>query len=164
MVHHRAVGDEGQRVGKVAVHKLVRVRPEEALRVQPAEKLHAHRVHLARFQGRRGVFRRDALAVHPVGKGVARLVGDHLHVALRAVEVGKDERDLVLQDVGAETAAHLALGGKHVKQSSVQHRAEKLAGFGRKRVVKRPALRQDVVRRAHGARVAAPEAQRGVRE
>ena len=164
VVDHRAVGDEGQRARQMAVHELLCVGTEKAIRVPPAEELHAHRVHFAGFRRRSRIFRRDPLAVHPVGKGMARLVGDDFDVALCPVEVREDERTLIQHEIGLISAAFLALGGENVHQFLVQHRAEELAGFRRQFVVELLALFQDVLRRSDGLRVAAAEAEGRVRE
>ena len=164
VVDHRAVRDERQRGGQVAVFELVRVGAEEALGVFPAEEFHAHRMDLARFLARVLIRHRDALAVYPVGKGVTRLVRDDLDVALGAVEVGEDERTLIHRQRVAVAAALLALGGEHVHQLLVEHRAEEFACLGGKRVVEFFALLENVLRRADGTRVAAAELQRAVRK
>ncbi len=164
VVHHGAVGDEGDGVGQVAVAELALVRAEEAGGVHPAEELHAHGVDLAGLHAGPGVLSRDALAVHPVGEGVACLVGNHLHVTLGAVEVGEDEGRLVIGDAGAVAAGLLALGGQDVQQLAIQHVAEELAGLRGQLVVELPALGQDVVSRAHRTGVAAAELQRRVGE
>src|SRR5699024_3360733 len=117
-------GDEGQRRGQVAVAELGRVLAKEALGPRPGKELHTHRVDFAGFHGGPGVLHRHAVAVGPGGKGVAGLVGDDLHVALGAVEVGKDEGDVVVGEGGAVAAAGLTGGGKHVQQPAVQHGVE----------------------------------------
>ncbi len=89
VIHHRAVGDEGQRTRQMAVAELAGVRTEEALGPGPGEELHRHGVDLAGFHTVPDVGVRDAVAVHVGSKGVACLVGHDLDVMLRAVEVGK---------------------------------------------------------------------------
>ena len=86
-------------------------------------------------------------------------MGDHLHVPLGAVEVGKDEGHLVVHDPGAVAAPGLALGSQHVHQIVVQHGLEKLAGLRGQLVVELFALGDDIVRRALGPGVAGAEFQ-----
>ena len=160
VVHRRAVGDEGQRPGQVAVAELGRVGAEEAFGPGPGEELHRHRVALAGFHRGPGVLHRHAVAVHPGGKGVARLVGDDLDVALGAIEVGKDEGHVVIGEGGAVAAARLAGGGQHVEQLAVHHGAEEGAGLGGEFVVEFLPHGQNVIGAAHRARVAGAEHQR----
>ena len=106
----------------------------------------------------------DPVTVEIAGKGVARLMGDDLHISLGPVEIGKYKGDVVIGDGGAVASAGLPLGGKDVHQFVFQHGAKELTGLRRKLIVKLLSLGQDVVRRADRARVAAAEVQRGVRE
>ena len=159
VIHQGAVGDEGQRPGQVAVQVFFRVRAEKALRPGPGHKLHGHGVDLAGLHAGPDVAARDPVPVHPAGEGVARLVGDHLHVPLGAVEVGENEGHLVVHDPGAVAAPGLALGSQHVHQIVVQHGLEKLAGLRGQLVVELFALGDDIVRRALGPGVAGTEFQ-----
>ena len=162
VVHHRAVRQEGQRAGEVAVEELARVRTEKAVRPRLREKLHAHRVDLAGLHAGPDIFQRHAVAVGPAGEGVARLVGDDLDVVLGAVEVCEDEGDLIVHDRGAVAAAGFALRGEHVHQAVAQHLAEEHRRLRAELAVELHALCQNVVRRARRTRVSAAELQRGV--
>ncbi len=95
---------------------------------------------------------------------MAGLMGDHLHIVLRAVEVGKDEGHFIVAQTGAVAAGPLALGAQHVQQLVVQHGAEELLRLRRQFAVELHALGQDVVRRAHRPGIAGAELQRRVRE
>ena len=117
---------------------------------------------LAGFHAGPDIIDRDALAVRPGFKGVARLVRHDLYVVLRSVKVGKDERYLIVHDTGAVAAGLLALGGKHVEQLAVEHGPEKLLRFGRKLAVEFHALGQDLIAGPHGTRVAGAEFKRVV--
>ena len=90
---------------------------------------------------------------------MARLVGDHLHIVLGAVEVGKDEGDLIVRDTGAVAAGALALGGEDIQQLPVQHGPEELLRLGRELAVELHALGQDLIRGAHGPGIAGAELQ-----
>ena len=60
---------------------------------------------------------------------MTRFMRDHLNVMLGAVEVGKNERYLIIPQAGAVAARRLAGGGKHVQQLIVQHGVKEDAGF-----------------------------------
>ena len=79
-----------------------------------------------------------------------------------AVEVRKNERDVVIKDARAVAAAHLALGGEHIQELALEHHAEEPAGLGAERVVKALARLENVVRAALRAGVAGAEHQRVV--
>ena len=164
VIHHGAVGDEGQCACQMAVQELAGVGAKEALRPRPCEELHAHGVYLAALQRRPDVAAGDALAVGPVGKGVTGLVGHHLHVMLGAVEVGEDKGYLIVAQAGAVAACLLALGAQHVQQLVVQHGAEEHLRLGGQLAVELHALCQNIVGRTHGAGVAGAELQRQIRE
>ena len=89
---------------------------------------------------------------------------DHLHIVLRAVEVGEDEGHFIVAQAGAVSAGALTLGAQHVQQLVVQHGAEELLCLRRQLAVELHALGQDVVRRTHRPWVAGAELQRRVRE
>ena len=164
VIHHGAVGNEGQGGSQVAVKELAGIRAEEALGPGPGEELHAHGVDLAGLHAGPDALQRDALAVEPALEGVARLVGDHLHVVLGAVEVCEDKGDLIVRDAGAVAAGALALGGEDIQQLPVQHGPEELLRLGGELAVELHALGQDLIRGAHGPGIAGAELQRVVRE
>ena len=163
MVDQRAVRDKLQRTRQVAVVELARILAEEALFPRPREEFHGHGVHFAGFHGRPVVFAGDAVAVRPHFERVTRLVRDHFHVALRAVEVREDERALVIGQFRAVAAARLALGGEHVQQLVFHHGLEEDLGLGRQFGIELQAVRQDLFGRAERSGIAAAEAQRAVR-
>ena len=162
VVDHRAVGNERQRAGEVAVEELLRVGTEKAVRPRLCEELHGHRVDLAGLHARPDIVDGDALAVRPGLEGVTGLVRHDLDVVLRAVEVGEDERHLIVHDARAVAARLLALGREHVEQLVAQHRFEEFLRLGRKFAVELHALGEDVVRRARGAGIAGTEFERVV--
>ena len=162
MVDHRAVGDEGQRAGEVAVEELLGVGAEEAVRPRLCKELHGHRVHLAGLKARPDVVHGDALAVRPRFKGVTGFVRHDLNVVLRAVEVGEDEGNFIVHDARAVAACLLALGGEHVEQLIVEHGLEEFLRLGGELAVELHALGEDLIRRADGAGVAGAELERVV--
>ena len=128
MVHHGAVGDEGQGAHQVAVPEFPGIVPEEALRPGPCEEFHGHGVDFAAFQAGPNGRGRDPLPVGKAGESVAGLVGHHFHVVGSAVEVGEDEGNLVVQNAGAVAAAGLAgLALHHRADSGGNLRAGRLA-------------------------------------
>lgn len=135
VIDHRAVGNEGQRPGQMAVAELAGILSKEAVRPRPREELHRHRVDLAGLHAGPYIGVRDAVAVHIGGKGMAGLMGHNLHIVLGAVEVGKDEGHLIIAQTGAVAAARLAGGGQHIHQLIVQHFVEELAGLGGKLLI-----------------------------
>ena len=163
VVHHRAVGDEGQRAGQVRVAELARVRAEEILRPGPGKELHGHGVDLAGLKRGPLALARDNEAAGEVGEGVAGLVRDDLDVVRGAVEVGEDEGAVVAAEGGAVAAAGLALAGEDVQQLVVVHEVDELRRLGAELVVEAAPGGEDVVRRALGLRVAAAELQGVVR-
>ena len=162
VVDHRAVGNERQRAGEVAVEELFRVVTEKAVRPRLCEELHGHRVDLAGLHARPDVVDGDALAVRPGLEGVTGLVRHDLDVMLRAVEVGEDEGNLIVHDARAVAARLLALGREHVEQLVAQHRFEELLRLGRELAVELHALGENVIRRARGAGIAGAEFERVV--
>ena len=61
-------------------------------------------MHLAGLQARPDIRLRDTVAVEPGGEGVASLMRHDLDVVLRAVEIGEDERHMVVAQAGAVAA------------------------------------------------------------
>ena len=163
VVHHRAVGDKGQRAGEMGIQELARVGAEEALRPRPREKLHGHRVHLAGLHRRplAGGGHDEASGI--VGEGVAGLMRDDLHIAGGAVEVGENERRAVVRQARAVAAAGLALAREHVEKSAVEHEVDELRRFRRELVIEFSALRENVLGAALRPCVAGAELERGVR-
>ena len=162
MIDHRAVGNERERSGEMAVKILARILAEEALRPGPRHELHRHGVDLARFHAR--LIHGDAPCVEICLKGVSRLVRDDLYIVLRAVEVGEDERNIVVGNGRAVAARRLALGGEDVEQFALSHHAEERARLRRKLVIKLLPVGKDVFGVAAGARVAAAERERRIRK
>ena len=109
MVYHGAVGDERQRAGQMAVAELARVAAEKALSPGPGEEFHGHGMYLARLHAGPDIAAGNSVTVRPRFKRVSRLVSHDLNIALRAVEVCKYKRNLVVKDAGAVAAALLAL-------------------------------------------------------
>ena len=114
-------------------------------------------MHLTGLHGGPHIVHGDAVAVHPAGEGVTRLVGDHLHVALGAVEVGEDEGHLVVGDAGAVAAARLALGGEDVQKLLCPHGAEEFRGLRGQLIVELIALLENILGGARGAGVTRAE-------
>ena len=144
LVHHGAVRNEGQGAGQVAVMEFPGILAEESLRPGPGHELHGHGVDLAGLQAGPDRGQGDPVPVQVGGKGVARLVGDHLHIPLGAVEVGKDEGNAIVRQAGAVAAALFALGGQHIQQLSLQHGAEEGAGLRGQFVIELAALLQEL--------------------
>ena len=94
----------------MAVKELSCITAEEVLSVSPREELHGHRVNLAAFHARPCALHGTPCTVHPVGKGVTRLMSNRFNVRIRAVEVRKYKRNLIVVKGGAVTAALLTLG------------------------------------------------------
>ena len=159
VIHHCAVGDEGQRTRQMAVAEFAGIRAEEAIGPRPGEELHRHRVDLAGLHAGPDVGVRDSVTVHVGGKGVAGLVGHDLDVVLGAVEVGKNKRHFVIAQARAVATARLAGGGQHVHELVVQHFVEEHAGLGGKLLIELFALLEDGVGVARRAGVAAAEHQ-----
>ena len=72
----------------------------------------------------------DLLPGYIVGEGVARLVGEHVHIPGGAVEVGEDEGVAVVRQAGAVAAGGFALFGQHVEQLVFEHEVDKGSGLG----------------------------------
>ena len=164
MVHHRSVGNKGQRRGQVAVQELPGVGPEEVLRPRPGHELHGHGVDFTGFHAGPHIAHGNPVPVHVSRERVSGLMGHHFHVALGSVEVGKDEGHTVIHQAGAVAAAFLTLGGKHVHQLSFQHHVEELAGLRGKLIIELFAGGQDIVGRSFGPGIAGAEFQRVVRK
>ena len=91
------------------------------------------------------VLHRDAVAVDVGRKGVARLVGDHLHIALGAVEVGEDEGHARSRGCWCSSRRRSLPSVDSTSSSSPSSIvSEELAGLGGELVVELPALRQDL--------------------
>ncbi len=159
MIYHGTIRNERQRIGQVGVVELTGIRTEEALRPFPGKEFHGHGMYLARLQRRPHRCQRHTVSVHPCRKSMSCLVGHHLHVMLRSVEVCEDKRHLVIGNAGAEAAACLAFRRKNIQQLPVQHHAEELAGLRTQFVIELPALRQNIVRRPYRSRIAGTECQ-----
>ena len=105
-------------------------------------------------------------AVHPGGpvggEGVARLVGEHVHVPAGAHEVGEDEGGLVVGQLRAVAAGGLALPAEHVQQLAVVEEVNELLRLGAELVVHLLAGGQDVVGGALGLGVAVGEQEKVV--
>ena len=158
LVHHAAVGDEGE--GLLAVGDLILAGggAEEQVVEGAGEELHAHGVALAGLHGGAHELGNDAL-LHgaPAGKGVARLVGQHVHVAGGAVEVGENEGGMVVVNLGAVAAGGLAVLAEHVQQLIFIHVVDEGGGLGAQIVVHLQTGGQDVVGAALGDGVAVGE-------
>ena len=130
-VHHRAVGQEVQ--GVFCVCKLIarRLVPKEQVVEICREELHAHGMDFAALHAGLAQDGGDVFALgHIIGKGMAGLVRQHIHIARRAVEIGKDERQLVIRQAGAVAAGRLARFCQHVEQLVFKHLVNKGAGLG----------------------------------
>ena len=160
LVHHAAVGDEDEGVLAVADLVLPGQGAEELLMPGGGEELHGHGVDLAGLDGGAHHAAQVALAHGPeAGEGVARLVGQHVHVAAGAVEVGEDEGGLVGGELRAVAAGGLALLAQDVQQLVVPEEVGKLRRLRAQLPVHLPAGGQDLVGGALGVRVAVGEQQ-----
>ncbi len=145
LVDQGAVGDEVQRGLKLVAVELLGVFPEEQGVPGAGEQLHRHGVRLRGVHGRGAqLLQRDAAEREVACERVARLVGQDLHVAGRAVEVGEDERRAVVRKVRAVSAAGLALFAVEVEQLVLKHKVEELARDGVHLAVHPPGLRDQL--------------------
>lgn len=129
-VHHRAVGQEAERIERVLEAVALRVARlgEESVEIRPGEKLHAHRVRFGGLHAAAAELQREAVVRDQVGvERVAGLVRHDVHVAGRAVEVCEDERLPELRKLRAVAAAPLVRAGLDVKGFVFAHHAEKCA-------------------------------------
>ena len=134
------------------------LRAEEILVIVLRQEFHRHRMALAGLH--RGVHERHriVLAHDAVGvEGVAGLMRQHVHVAGGAVEIGEDERHLVLRQIGAVAAGGLAGLGEHVEQFHVEHGVDELRRFGAQLMIHPLSGGEDLLRRALGLRVSVGE-------
>ena len=123
-VHHRAVGQEAERIKRVLEAVALRVARlrEEGVEIRPGEKLHAHRVRFGGFHAAAAEFQREAVVRDQIGvERVAGLVRHDVHIAGRAVEVCEDERLPELQKLRAVAAAPFVRAGLHVKGFAFAH-------------------------------------------
>ena len=162
VIDHRAVGDERERFGEMAVKILAGILAEEALRPRPRHELHGHGMDFARFHAR--IVHRDAPCVEICLECVAGLVCHDLNIVLRAVEIGKDERDVIIGNRAAITAGGLALGGENIEQLALSHHTEERARLRRELIIEFLAVGENVLGVAAGTRVAAAEGERRVRK
>ena len=129
-IHKAAVGQEGQTVLRVIQLILGGVRPEKQVVPGAGEKLHAHAVNLAALHAGAGQLAGQVVFHGHVGlEGVARLVGEHVHIARSAVEVGEHERAVAGNGL-AVAALGLARTGQHVKGLPLEHIVDEAGGFG----------------------------------
>ena len=129
-VHHRAVGQEAERIERVLEAVALRVARlrEEGVEIRPGEKLHAHRVRLGGLHAAAAELEREAIVRDQVGvERVAGLVRHDVHVAGRAVEVCEDERLPEFRELRAVAAAPLVRAGLDVEGLVFAHHAEKRA-------------------------------------
>ena len=119
LIHGAAVGQKAEGTGHVAEVVLLGIRPEEALHPGVGEELHTHGVDLGRIEGGPGVFHGPLAPAGVHLEGMAELVGQHVDVVARPVEVGKDVGGLVLVDEGAVAAGGLAVLGLQVHEFGV---------------------------------------------
>ena len=110
--------------------ELVRLIAEEPLGIGIGELLHRHGVDLGDV-GRLAVVIRDGLAAHGhiAGKGVAKLVGQHLHIKDRVVEAGEDKGSLQAGQARHVTGGCLARLVLQIHQLVVDHEINELAGL-----------------------------------
>ena len=130
LVHRHAEGHEGQRLLQMGEAELVGLIAEEPLGVRIGELLHGHGVDL-RDVGGLAVIVRNGLAAHGhiARKGVAQLVGQHLHVEDRVVEAGEHEGRLQAGQAGHVARGRLARLVLQVHQLMVDHEVDKFAGL-----------------------------------
>ena len=141
VIHDGAVRQERQ--GIQQVHELVAdgILAKEALHIGPGKELHAHGVGLGGLHAAHAQLHHEAIFCRlVVGKGVAGLVGHHVHIPGGAVEIGQDEGLMIGREAGAVPAAPLVLPGLHVEGLGLQHEVDELPcllahavvhGFGR---------------------------------
>ena len=129
-VHHSAVGDEVQAVFQLVGAELLRLFSKEALVPGAGKQLHGHGVDFRALHGGGGVFQIPQVPGPIGGKGVAGLVGQHLHVVYGAVKVGEDKGALIAGQLRAVTAAGLALFALQIEELVLHHKIEELPGLG----------------------------------
>ena len=129
-VHGHAEGHKGQRLLQVGEAELVRLIAEEPLGIGIGKLLHGHGVNFGNV-GRLAVVVRDGLAAHGhiAGKGVAKLVGQHLHIKDRVVEAGEDKGGLQAGQARHVTGGCLARLVLQIHQLMVDHEIDELAGL-----------------------------------
>ena len=130
LVHGHAEGHEGQRLLQVGEAELVRLIAEEPLGIGIGKLLHGHGVNFGNV-GRFAVIVRDGLAAHGhiACKGVAKLVGQHLHIKDRVVEAGEDKGGLQAGQARHVTGGCLARLVLQIHQLMVDHEIDELAGL-----------------------------------
>ena len=137
LVHGAAVGKEHKAVLGVEQGVLLGIFAEQQVVPRRGEELHGHGVDLGAFHGRAfqiGGHIGVALG-HIALKGMAALMGQHVHIAGGIVPVGKDEGSLVAGQAGHVTAGHLAGTAFHIEQLVVLHKVDELGGLGAQLVV-----------------------------
>ena len=129
-VHHGPVGQEGE--GLQCVHEAVVARfiTEELFHVRPGKEFHAHGVGFGRLHAAAAQLQGKAIVSNEIGvEGVARLVGDDIHISGSAVEVGENEGLLKFRKFRAVAAAPFIFAAVHIKGVVFQHHVDKLRSF-----------------------------------
>ena len=137
LVHFASVSKEHKTVLSVEQGVFVGIPAEEQMMPRCSQELHGHGVdlgalHAGAFQigGHFGI-----TLGHIALKGVAALVGQHVHIAGGVVPVGKNEGGLVAGQAGHIAAGHLAGAALHIEQLVVLHKVDELGGFRAKLMV-----------------------------
>ena len=137
LVHDAAIGQEEEAVLGVEQGVFLSVLAKEQMVPGSRQELHGHGMDL-------GALHAGALEVcgdlgvtlgHIALKGVAALVGQHVHVSRGVVPVGKDKGGLVGGQAGHIAAGHLAGAALHVEQLIVLHEVNEFCGLGAQLVV-----------------------------
>ena len=130
LIHADHIRDLHESVREVLFPVLLRAVPEEFLHPGVSPEFHAHRVDLRDLTC--GVAElRDLLEFCrcETGKRMARLVGQDIHIGVRAVEVGEDERCMVERKCRAVSARALSMFRLQVEEIMFDHEIEKLSAL-----------------------------------
>ncbi len=127
---------------------------EEQLHPGLRKKFHRHRVRLGRLHRDIRVLA-DRIVRHQITlEGMPALMGDHIHVAAGAVEIGEDERRPVIRQIGHIAACLLGFPAEHIEQLVLAHKVHERSGLRRERAVHLPSGSQNLLRRADRSRIA----------
>ena len=129
-VHLAAIGQEIQSSRKMVRFGAVSLVAIEFLQPGPAKEFHGHGMNFAALQRGRGALPQlSGFRGQVAGEGVAALMGENFHVVRSAVEIGEDKGRLVIGQIRAIAAGHLALFGDQIKQMHPVHLVDKAPGL-----------------------------------
>ena len=148
MIHHSAVGNEGQSIGKMLAAEFSAVFAEEILCTCPAEEFHCHGMYLTAFKGRLAVIGGEHITGSICRKSMTCFVGYDLHISLCTVEVCKNKWGAEIGKLGAVAACRLALSAQHVHKLVFHHKIKELCCLRRKLSVKASACFENILGRS----------------